>query len=231
MEAQPIPSRRDRPTNAWIATAVLIGAVVIGAGLWWLLGDPAPSSPTGIRAYVGHGVEFGYPTTWTMNDTGWPTSGFGSVWAVIGTMPWGPCLPGDLNCHYQVRLEPGQIEVELGRGTLPGGDVCVMGRTRSDLEGRGPDDPQAFGSLMRVGGRPALVTDYAVGQRDYYRSDEWRRWVIAAPGSTGEYYSIDAKYRGPDVATFRRQLDDLVASLRFTEPAGPADCGMPFPPG
>lgn len=211
-------------------TAAVVAVLVVLGGLWWLAGRAVEPS-VGTRMYVGNGIALEYPAAWSMNDTGWPSGGFRSVWAVVGTMPWGLCLPGDLNCHYQVRLEPGQIEVQLARGTLLGGDVCEIGRTRSDLEGRGPGDPPATGTLMRVGGRPTVVTDYAVGQRDYYLSDEWRRWVIAAPGTTSMYYEIDAKYRGPGVATFRSQLDAMIASVRFTDPLGPSDCGAPFPPG
>ena len=186
------------------------------------------------RHVSANGLELDIPYGWDVNTTGWPTSGFGSTFAIVGTQPWGPCLPGDLNCHYQQRLAPGQISVELSLVTRLG-DFCETGATRSDLAGRGPDDPVATGRLMRVHGRPTIQTDYAVGRDDYYRSDEWRTWSIAAPDTTFYAYLIDARYRGPDIGRFRAQLDAMIAGLRLTgDPAlggeGPDDCGPPFPP-
>ena len=209
--------------------------IAVAAGVAWSVLRSLGPFATGTRTFSGHGVTFAYPAGWSVNDQGWPTTGFGSTFAIIGTQPWGACLPADINCHYELRLEPGQIAVDLGRGSSRMADICALGVDRSDLAGRGPGDPPATGSLMRVDGRPTLQTDYAVGQADYYHSDEWRSWVIAAPGSTTEVYRIEAKYRGPGVAEFRAQLDALIASIRFTGVApvggGPRDCGAPFPSG
>ena len=151
---------------------------------------PAPtvSQPVDTVTTTHHlsvsGLELDYPADWSVNDQGWPTTGFGEDLAIIGTLPWGPCAASDLNCHYQQQLDPGQITVEIGTLSLVAdGNICDLGRTRSDLVGRGPSDPPATGSLTRVDGRPTVRTDYAVGQTDYYRSDEWRDWLIAAPGS------------------------------------------------
>lgn len=180
------------------------------------------------------GIELDYPSDWSVMDQGWPTTGMGQTLAIIGTLPWGSCAPSDLNCHYQLRLDPGQITVEIGTLLLVADNICDLGRTRSDLVGRGPSDPPATGSLTRVDGRPAVRTDYAVGQADYYHSDEWRDWLIAAPGTTTTGYTINAMYRGPDLETLRAELDQLVASVRLGpstagNPTQPADCGSPFP--
>ncbi len=197
--------------------------------------DPTVTPPVnGTRHLRLDGIELDYPASWTANDQGWPSTGFGWTVAVIGTLPWGPCARHDLNCHYQQRLQPGQISVDIGQLFLSREDICQLGRTRSDLEGRGPENPIATGSLARVDGRPALRTDYDVRQADYYRSDEWRSWVIAVPGSVDRAFTIHAKYRGPGVARMRRELDELIASIRLSpasEPEpGPDDCGPPFPP-
>lgn len=214
-----------------IVAIILIG--VVASALWWLTrsGDPFAK---GTRLFDTGGIVLSYPAGWTVQALGWPSSGFGSTFAIIGTEPWGLCLPTDLNCHYQVRLEPGQISVGFSSGQMPGPSVCEIGVDRSDLANRGPTDPAATGRLMRVDGRPTLQTDYAVNQLDYYHSDEWRKWVIAAPGSTRRTFVIDAMYRGPGVPAFRQQLDDMIASLRFSNEsveleAGPHDCGAPFP--
>ena len=179
-------------------------------------------------------IELDYPSDWSVMDQGWPTTGMGQTLAIIGTLPWGSCAPSDLNCHYQLRLDPGQITVEIGTLLLAADNICDLGRTRSDLAARGPSDPQATGSLTRVDGRPAVRTDYAVGQTDYYHSDEWRDWLIAAPGTTTSGYTINAMYRGPGLETLRAELDQLVASVRLGpstagNPTQPTDCGSPFP--
>jgi hypothetical protein len=224
--------RRGLRRIGWRGATVLITVAVVGGAAWWLMRSGDPFAP-GTRSFSGHGISFSYPAGWIVNDLGWPSTGFGSTFAIIGTQPWGACLPVDLNCHYQLRLEPSQISVDLSSGTVPGPTVCELGVDRSDLAGRGPNDPSATGRVMRVDGRPTLQTDYAVNQRDYYRSDAWRTWVIAAPGSVARTYRIDAKYRGPGGAEFRRQLDALIASIKFGDAArqpdaGAADCGAPF---
>jgi hypothetical protein len=213
--------------------ALLVIAAAIGGGLWSVLHAGDPFAP-GTRTFAANGVTLTYPAGWMVNQVIPPSSGLGSTFAIIGTQPWGLCLPLDINCHDDLRLDPSQISVELGSGVSGGGSVCEIAATRSDLAGRGPSDPPATGHLLRVDGRPTLETDYTVGQADYYLSDAWRTWVIAAPGSTTLIYRVDAKYRGPGDDAFFRQLDDLVASIRFVEPqtstdGGPADCGAPFP--
>lgn len=216
------------------AFALVVGMIAIGFVVSTVFIGSNPLA-AGTSAFAKNGITFSYPASWRVWDTLMPTSGFGSTMAILGTQPWGPCLPIDQNCHYQERLEPGQISVSISLGTLPGPSICEIGVDRSDLAGRGPGDPVATGTLTRVDGRPTLQTDYAVNQLDYYRSDEWRAWAIAAPGTTFGRYIVEAKYRGPGVVDFRADLDRLVDSIRFGGPAilggggGPIDCGAPFP--
>lgn len=224
--------RKERRVRWGMAALVLILAGV-GSYAWSLVRSGDPFAP-GTRVFNGNAIELSFPAGWNVHDQGWPTTGFGSTFAILGTQPWGLCLPFDLNCHYQLRLEPSQISVALEIWQMFGEDLCAVGADRSDLAGRGPGDPPAQGRLMRVDGRPTLQTDYAVNQTDYYHADEWRSWVIAAPGSTVTTYTIFAQYRGPGVPRFREQLDDMVASVRFVGSApglvpGQLDCGAPFP--
>jgi hypothetical protein len=227
----PIEPHRRRPRLRVIALAVL---VALAAGTWWtLLRAGEPFAP-GTRSMSANGITLSYPSGWIVHDQGWASTGLGSTFAILGTQPWGLCLPFDINCHEEAKLEPNQISVELGRGILGGESICDIGVDRHDLAGRGPGDPPATGHLVRVDGRPTLQTDYEVNRADYYLSDAWRVWIIAAPGSTTTIYRIDTKYRGPEIDRFHQQLDDLVASVRFTggpvDGVGePDDCGAPFP--
>ncbi|MCI0584642.1 MAG: hypothetical protein L0227_17425 [Chloroflexi bacterium] len=216
-----------------IVTAVLGGAALVAA--WSMLAAGNPFA-TGTQRYAARDdITFEFPASWGHWDIFPPTTGLGSLVVIVGTQPWGPCPPIDINCHYAQRLGDGQISVEVSKGLYPA-DFCDVGATRSDLQGRGPGDPAATGRLGRVDGRPAIQTDYAVGRADYYGADEWREWTVAVPGSLREVFRISARYRGPGVDEFRTQLDELVASIRLNRAivpnagGGPVDCGDPFPP-
>jgi len=192
------------------------------------------ATPTDSLAhYNPGGIAFDYPASWTVHDQFPMTSGLGHTIAILGNQPWGPCAPPetDLNCHYDQRLEQGQITVELDSILLANEDICTMGRTRSDLAGRGPGDPVATGSLTRVAGRPTLRTDYAVNGTDYYLSDEWHTWTIAWPGTINEAFVVATKVRGPGLDELDAEVERLIASVVFPPHADHQadDCGAPFP--
>jgi hypothetical protein len=117
-------------------------------------------------------------------------------------------------------------------------DVCLMGRDRTDLRDLADETVVAETGLARVGGRPAVHTRFEWGPRNFYRSDESIRWVIAFARTVGRAYVIEAKYRGPGVEDHRAAVDRLVGSIRLdpafpndgSEFQGPRDCGPPFPP-
>ena len=227
--------RRARTARAWIALAATLAIVAVGVGLG-VVGRSPTVDLGGLHHYKSQGIEFDYPASWTIHDQLPPTTGFGSTWAILGTHPWpASCGASDLNCYYEAKLEPGTIAVQVGLLAMPQSDIdlCTRGASGSDLQGRGPDDPLATRTLTRVDGRPALRTGYAVGGRDYYGSDEWQDWDIAAVGTVHEAYTIHAMVRGPGTDALKADLDRLIASIRLT-PAmggqGPADCGAPFPP-
>lgn len=224
-ETRRSPGRR-RGALAILAVGILVAV--------WSVTRPANPFGPGTRTFDAAGIRFSYPTGWAVYDNLPRSTGFGSTVAILGNQPWGLCLPGDINCHYRLRLEPSQIGVDVGVGSLLASNICEIGADRSDLSGRGPDDPVAVGHLMRVAGRPTLATDYVVNQKDYYLSDAWREWTITAPGGTSQVYRISAKFRGPGVQEFSDQLDMLIASITFPgpqQPGGnvPKDCGPPFP--
>jgi hypothetical protein len=226
---------RARPVRAWIALAATLAIVAVGVGLG-VVGRFPSVDLGGLHHFKSEGIEFDYPASWSIHDQLPPTTGFGSTWAILGTHAWpASCGASDINCYYEAKLEPGTIAVEVGLLAMPQSDfdLCTRGASGSDLQGRGPDDPLATRTLTRVDGRPALRTRYDVGGKDYYGSDEWQDWDIAAVGTVHEAYTIHALFRGPGTDALQADLDRLIASIRLT-PAmggqGPADCGAPFPP-
>lgn len=204
----------------------------------------APASLSLTNASIGttttthlsiHGLDLDYPSEWIAVTENFPvTTGFGQPLAVLGTVPWDGCASGDINCYYERKLDPDEISITVSDLFLPFNDLCELGKTRPDIAARGSDDPHATGSLLRIDGRPTVRTDYDVGQSDFYLSDEWRSWEIAEPGTIERAFVIDSRYRGPDLAALRAQLDKVVESVRlatisFGQATDPSDCGPPFP--
>jgi hypothetical protein len=196
---------------------------------------PVPTLPAPSNHYALDGFVLDYPADWALFDELPLTTGPGQIRALLGTLPWGDCARSDINCHYQERLGPGEIQVEVGIVGLLQDGFCAYGQTRPDLAGRGPTDPIATGSLARVAGRPAIVTVYAPGADDYYRADEERAWMIAVPETLTEAYTIRAMYRGPGLEELRAEVDRLIASIRLGPASfvlvgpAPSDCPAPFP--
>lgn len=231
------PNRTPRSARSLWRVAALASAaavVVVAGGL--LLKPSTPSGGGTTRHYSVSGIGFDYPSSWTIHDRLPGTSGMGATWAILGTSSWDGCGDSDLQCFYDRPMTPATITVEIGEALVAtDDDICARGTTRPDLEGRGPSDAPATGSLTRVDGRPALRTDYAWHGIGFYQADEERVWFIAAPGTTTMAYVVSATYRGPGVDAFRADVDQLISSVRFSTTDGiggsdpNADCGAPFP--
>ena len=225
-----------RSGRAWLAIAAVLVLVAVGIGAVAIPQSPGGPGNDGLNHFHSQGLDFDYPASWTIHDQLPASTGFGQTFAVIGTHAWpSSCGASDINCYYEATLEPGTIAVDIGVVYFPAtdDDLCVRGATGIDLQGRGPDDPVATRTLIRVDARPTLKTTYAVGGKDYYLSDEWLDWEIAAAGTVDEAYTIDAKVRGPGTDAMKAELDALIASIRLSRGPntgqGPADCGAPFP--
>lgn len=183
--------------------------------------------------YSAAGIEFDYPSGWTIHDNLPPTTGMGQEIALLGTMPWGPCDESDINCHFRERLNRHEIELQVSVGSLMGSDFCAYAQSRLDLEPR-TDGVRVNGiRYVRIDGRPAIATQYSLDSPDYYLADGWRKWEIAPADTTEVRYTIFAMWRGPDDDEILAALDRLVASITLTasgyaQPSIP-DCGAPFP--
>lgn len=212
--------------------AALLGIVLVAAAAALIAILAAPT-----RTFHASGIEFEYPSGWSVHDRLPPSTGFGSSIAVLGTMPWGPCGPSDINCHYyEGRLGPGEIEVRVSSVFLGGSDFCPFASQRPDLAGLDPTITITRTEDLRIDGRPAIRTDYALNRPDYYLADEWRIWKIAFSDTVSRAYAIEASYRGSGNEASRQALDQLIASVHLDPPSGfggerPADCGGPFPAG
>ena len=212
--------------RAW--KTVLIGSLavtlVVALALWL-----RPAN----RHFEEGGLAFDYPSSWDIHYPG-PSTGMGQTFAILGTLPWGPCGATDVNCHFQERLDRGEIQVDVGITAGFGTDFCTWAAERPDLAGRTAADPPVSGNrYFRVDGRPAIETTFAVHGMDYYLSDEWRIYRFAAADGIGQTYVINASYRGPGLDGFHDALDRLIASIHLTPiqavvPPVP-DCGSPFP--
>jgi hypothetical protein len=183
--------------------------------------------------FSARGIEFQIPSSWSVHQDIPPTFGFGQVFALLGTMPWGPCEDADINCHYQERFGRHEIEVEVGVMHGLGTDFCTYARERPDIEGMTGGVRVAETHYIRIDGRPAIATSYSLDSSDYYGSDGWRKWEIAPADSIQARYQIFARWRGPGDEAFLAALDQMIATVELG-PSGYAsptleDCGDPFP--
>lgn len=210
--------------TGWRLPRVVLLAVAVVAVLAFVaIGRP------GWSHYAGGGIEFDYPAGWDRHDPG-PTTGLGQTLVIVGTASWGLCAPWDVNCHYQQRLGPGQLEIQVGVGMAI--DFCAYAKDRPDLAARTASDPPVSGNrYFRIAGRPAYETDFAVNGTDYYGSDGWREYRFATADSSSEAYDIQVMWRGPGSDAMLDAVDRLVASIRLSPRGGgpPGDCGAPFP--
>jgi hypothetical protein len=213
-----------KPRRRTVVVAVGVVAMLV------LVSTVALNHPK--RVSLG-GITFEVPASWAVHTDIPPTTGPGSTLALLGTLPWGDCANSDINCHYQERLSRNEIEVEVSLVSLLGGDYCAFARQRPDLEPRSDGIRVTETHYFRIDGRPAIMTDYSLDTSDYYGSDGWREWEIAPADTTGGFYRIFAKWRGPDDGAFLAGLDRLIGSIDLG-PSGQAsypvpDCGDPFP--
>jgi len=208
---------KDRRFVLQLLVVGLLAAGTIALAFWLRPATQSFTWPSDTARFGNNGITFDYPASWSVHDQLPATTGMGQTLALIGTLPWGPCAAYDVNCHYEQKLGPGQIELDVGRGIVGSdGGFCGYARERPDLQGRGPTDPQVVETrLFRVDGHPVIYTGYAVNGADYYLSDEWRTWRIAATDASTEAYEIGSRFRGPGIDAFHAALDALIQTVKI----------------
>ena len=221
--------RRTLAIRIGIAALVPVALVSV-AGL--LLGRPTgpePSPPpggarVGLATFHEDGIQFTYPTAWSTYRVQTMSTGFGSIYEILGSHPVPPqCrnAPDDINCFYQAPLEPGTVSVQLGSLSLMTGTIFEFPQP----------DPASRAVITRgvAGGLPAVLIDRGdLGPDDFYHADLSLQWVIARPDSVSSATTIEASIRGPGVGQMRAELEALVGSLQFDDvpkpiPTDPAE--------
>jgi hypothetical protein len=218
--------RIRKPRRRTAITALVVVATVLLV---------ASSVYNGTKRVSLGGLSFDVPFSWNVHTQIPPTTGPGNTLALIGTLPWGSCDAYDVNCHYQERLDRHEIQVDVSVGFLAGSDFCAYALNNPDAAPRSDGVEVTAIHYIRVGGRPAIATEYSLdATNNYYLADGWRKWEIAPADTTRVRYTISAMWRGPGDDEFLSALDRLVASVKlgpsgYAEPSIP-DCGSPFPP-
>jgi hypothetical protein len=231
---------RWRPRLAAIA-AILLIAVLAAIGLHLRSdGQPVTGGPTGTPAggsvsgtppavpagnlahFDRDGLVFDYPADWQASVSGLNEHyitildflGTGSGLATCTALTPGPSdqfLSGT-QCGTDIRVDPGQVMVELSRSDGPGG-----------LGPIDPADPSGIaygGKYVTVGGLPAIYSE------DTSNAIIALDWILSVPTELISRYRIHAHIKGPGVERMRAQVEALVASIAYDPPVpvlNPAD--------
>lgn len=95
-------------------------------------------------------------------------------------------------------LPPGNVVITVGHGGVPMSDPIAF------------YEHPSVGTPTRVAGMAAIFSEDTIGP-----DRRLLTWEIASPSAFGNWVQLDAEIRGPGQAELRRQVEDLVASMRF----------------
>ncbi len=148
---------------------------------------------------------FDCPAAWRY----YPIEGFiFSFYSVLGYLASTPVdtskvcqrTENSISCNaHGYDLPPGNVVITIGNGGMPMSDPVAF------------FDHPADGTRIEVGGMAAIFSE------DQQASDHvLLTWKIQRPGSIDNWVQLDADIRGPGLDALRAQVNDLVASLRFT---------------
>ncbi len=194
-------------------TLAAIGLVLAGCG------GSAPTSIdgeasrlAGLAAFDEQGIAFDYPAMWRVFHYE-AISSFSNLIVYLGTVDVpNPCTTkgNATSCGASYRLAPNSIVVSVSGIGMPGFNI---------LDGHPPGS-----RALVIGGLPAYVepqvpSDPGVG------ADRTMSWTIARPGSVDNAFVIRADIRGPDVDGQARQVEALIASVRYDPPVVPLEPG------
>ncbi len=183
------------------------------------------SQAAALAHFEADGLAFDYPAAWRLSPSGLNEHyvtvlgflGTGSASAACKQMTPGPSdtFISGATCQTNVKLDPGQVVVEL---------------LRSDGPPRpGPIDPEDHAFLgdgdrfVTVGGLPAIAGQDAGHP---WGSDQALTWTLSVPAELISRYQISAYIKDPGVEEMQAQVEALVASIAYDPPVpvlNPAD--------
>lgn len=158
----------------------------------------------GLETHETGSFRFDAPSAWTVREAVIPFTG-GSSQAVVGTVPI-PRSCGlenvDINCYYAQRLPPASVSIVLlNSSPFTAADTLALARSE--------------GTRLEVGGYEAYRFVHDINATDYYRSDAAASWLVVRPASTGSFWVIEARVRGPGADELVRDVERVVRSMRF----------------
>ena len=172
---------------------------------------PDPASPgNGLVAFHDDGLVFDYPASWRPFRYE-VVSSVSNLIVYLATVDVpDPCTRtvNSVACGQSYHLVPDSIVVAITGVGFPGFNIL--------------DGPPPGARALVVDGLPAYVEELPPADRAA-GADSSTRWTIARPESVDNYFLVQADIRGPDVADQLRQVDALVASLRFDPPLVPLE--------
>ena len=215
----PLPVTRDgrRPVGALTVAAaaiVVVLLVVIGPRLLGILPATAGHPAGGLAHFDRDGLAFDYPAAWSVTTSGlnehyitildFLGTGSGSAGCTLIT-------PGPLDqfissteCGIDIKLDPGQVVVELSQQNGPPRVVIDPGLPTT-----------GGGQRVTVGGLPAVAS---TNTDPRYGAEVALTWELSMPAQLYGSYSINAYLRGPGVEAQRAQVEALVASIVYDPP-------------
>lgn len=188
----------------WALPLLLAVAVVASCGT-----TTPPTDSGGLRTFHEGGLTFAYPDGW--QEFHHPVvSSFSMSIADLATVDVPePCISRPVAvgtetvCADRFRLDPNTLVVHVVTNGFPGFDIV---RSRP---------PEA--TAIMLGGRPGFVVhrppdDPSTG------ADTVISWTLSRPEAPGNFYTIEAVMRGPDLGGLEDQLQRMISSLRFDLP-------------
>lgn len=197
-----------RLSLAAVAALVLVAALV---PLALNLRSNAPATPSELVGALTHyhrgDLSFDAPATWGYEPDLGDRNG-ATLWS---GKKWAGCAPLAVQCGPWP-LDPGQVLVEVSKSQV-GSPPYVID----------PTDPAGLGAgekYVTVGGLPAIFKAGGQPDSDSGASLDWR---LSVPGDATTQFSIHAEYKNPGADQLRAQVEALVASIRYDQPAAVLD--------
>ncbi len=168
-----------------------------------------PTDSGGLRTFDEGGLTFAYPDTWReFHHT--VVSSFSMSIADLATVNVPePCISRlvgvgtETVCADRFRLNPDTLVVHVATNGFPGFDAV---RSRP-----------AGATAIVVSGRPGFVAHRAPDDPST-GADIVISWTLSRPEAPGNFYTIDALIRGPEIGPMEDQLQQMIAGLRFDQP-------------